>query len=166
MGVSLPPIRFLEICHNFFINISDNHMLRILFVDDAPDETYLFNEALEHCTLPISLSQVHNGIGLINELATGKLPDLILMDINMPYKNGIEALKDIKSNCLFKKVFVIMYSITADKALIKKAYDKGADLYLVKPDDFEGMLSVVKKLYSINWAQFERPAREHFLLQI
>lgn len=141
-------------------------VLKVLFVDDDTDELYLFNEALEQSELPIILTRAHDGNQLLNELKCGRVPDIILVDINMPYKDGIEALDDIRANDDYKNIFIIIYSISADKASIKKAYDMGADLYLVKPQDFDGMLSVVKKVYSIDWANFTRPARDKFVLDL
>jgi CheY-like chemotaxis protein len=148
------------------MNFAGNKTLKILFVDDDSDESYLFNEALEQSELPILLTKAHDGIQLLKSLHNTPLPDIIIMDINMPYKDGIEALTDIRANNQFKKIFIIIYSITADKQSIKKAYEMGADLYMVKPEDFEGMLSVVKKVYNINWKNFNRPSRENFVLNL
>ncbi len=141
-------------------------ILKVLFVDDDSDESYLFNEALEQSELPIILTRAHDGNQLLTELKTGRVPDIILIDINMPYKDGIEALEDIRENDAYKNIFIIIYSISADKTSIKKAYDIGADLYLVKPHDFDGMLSVVKKVYSIDWPNFKRPGRDKFVLDL
>lgn len=140
--------------------------LNILFVDDDTDESYLFNEALEQSGFPINLTRAHDGNELLRILQAGPLPDIILMDINMPYKDGIEALEEVRSITNFDEVFIIIYSLTGDKSSIRKAYEKGADLYLIKPDDFEGMLSSVQKIYSINWQNFIRPAQENFVLDL
>lgn len=148
------------------MKMASSTTLNVLFVDDDTDESYLFNEALEQSELPIKLARAHDGNQLIKALENSHLPDVILMDINMPYKDGIEALEEIRSTARYNKVFIIIYSITAAKSSIKKAYDKGADLYLIKPDDFEGMLQVVKKVYSIDWKNFTRPSREDFVLDL
>jgi CheY-like chemotaxis protein len=140
--------------------------LNVLFVDDDTDESYLFNEALEQSGFPINLTRAHDGNELLRVLQAGPLPDLILMDINMPYKDGIEALEEIRSINKFSNVYVVIYSLTGDKSSIQKAYEKGADLYLIKPDDFEGMLSAVKKIYSIDWQTFTRPSQENFVLNL
>jgi CheY-like chemotaxis protein len=148
------------------MKMASTSSLKVLFVDDDTDESYLFNEALEQSELPIFLSRAHDGNQLLNALNTGPLPDLILMDINMPYKDGIEALEEIRSNPKYKDVFIIIYSITADSTSIKNAFEKGADLYLIKPDDFEGMLAVVKKVYSMDWKNFDRPTLDQFVLDL
>ena len=148
------------------MKMADTKDLKVLFVDDDSDESYLFNEALEQSGLPIQLGRAHDGNQLLQVLKTGTLPDIILVDLNMPYKDGLEALREIRSNPEYKNIFIIIYSITGDKNSIRLAYDIGADLYLIKPEDFEGMLSVVKKVYSIDWNNFTRPGSEAFVLDL
>ncbi|MCY7423092.1 MAG: response regulator [Chitinophagaceae bacterium] len=148
------------------MKMAPTKVLKVLFVDDDSDESYLFNEALEQSELPIELGRAHDGNQLLQVLQTGSLPDIILVDLNMPYKDGIEALREIRSNPEYEKIFIIIYSITGDKNSIKLAYDIGADLYLIKPEDFDGMLAVVKKVYSIDWQNFKRPDRAEFVLDL
>ncbi len=141
-------------------------ILKVLFVDDDSDESYLFNEALEQSKLPIELSRALDGNQLLKALEGENIPDIILMDINMPYKDGIEALEEIRSNKNFNNIHIIIYSITKDMLAVKKAYEKGADMYLVKPENFDGMLEVVNRIYSMDWNSFIRPSRENFVLDL
>lgn len=161
----------LQLFYNpLFLNLSmkmaQTKVLKILFVDDDSDESYLFNEALEQSELPIQLSRAHDGNQLLQVLKSDVHPDIILVDLNMPYKDGLQALREIRSNEAYKNIFIIIYSITGDKNSIRIAYDIGADLYLIKPEDFDGMLSVVKKVYSIDWENFTKPGREEFVLDL
>ncbi len=64
--------------------------LNVLFVDDDSEESYLFNEALEHAHLNINLSRANDGNDLIAYLFTQPTPDLVFMDINMPYKEATD----------------------------------------------------------------------------
>ena len=148
------------------MKIEPSKVLKVLFVDDDSDELYLFNEALEQSGLSVSLSRAQNGNQLLELLSNEETPDIILIDINMPHKDGIEALSEIRSNTNFNNIFIIIYSIAVDKALIKKVYDIGANLYLIKPNDFEGMLTVVKKVFSIDYENFTRPVREQFVVNL
>lgn len=148
------------------MKMAEVKVLKVLFVDDDSDESYLFNEALEQSELPIQLGRAHDGNQLLQVLKNGSLPDIILVDLNMPYKDGLEALREIRSNASYQNIFIIIYSITGDKNSIKLAYDIGADLYLIKPEDFDGMLSVVKKVYSIDWKNFTRPEMHEFVLDL
>ena len=109
------------------MKMAETKVLKVLFVDDDSDESYLFNEALEQSGLPIQLGRAHDGNQLLQVLKTGSLPDIILVDLNMPYKDGLEALREIRSNHEYEKIFIIIYSITEDKNSIRLAYDIGAD---------------------------------------
>lgn len=146
--------------------MAQTKVLKVLFVDDDTDEFYLFNEALEQSELPIQLTRAHDGNQLLQVLKNDAHPDIILVDLNMPYKDGLEALREIRSNEAYQKIFIIIYSITGDKNSITMAYDIGADMYLIKPEDFDGMLSVVKKVYGIDWKNFTKPGREEFVLDL
>lgn len=152
--------------NNLLKNMAPAQTLNVLFVDDDTDESYLFNEAIEQSGYPFTLSRAHDGNQLLNNLRRRPLPDLVIMDINMPYKDGIEALEEIRSKQEFNKIIIIIYSISKQKAAIQRAYDKGADLYFIKPNDFEGMLAVVKKVYNIDWVNFKRPGLESFVLNL
>ncbi len=136
----------------------------ILFVDDDVDEFYLFNEALEHSGIDFQMSRANNGNHLLEVLLNNPLPDLVIMDINMPYKDGVEALLEIRGYPQFKELPLIIYSTTKNEDSINSCYQHGANLFILKPNDFEGMVSVVKKIFSIHWKTFHKPAREHFVI--
>lgn len=136
---------------------SENN-IRIILVDDDSDESYLFNEALEHSGLSITLINAHNGNQLYEYLESNSEPDLIFMDINMPYKDGLESLKEIRSNVAYKHLRIVMYSTTRVPANVNACYEAGADLFVIKPEDFDGMVKVVSKVCTTNWENFERPS--------
>ena len=139
--------------------------LRVLFVDDDTDESYLFNEALEHAGLDIELSRAKNGNDLLTFLHNEPLlPDLVFIDLNMPYKDGLEALTEIRKQHKFKELPLVIYSTIKNDQQIDSSYEHGANLFVVKPDDFEGMVKVVKKICTIDWKNFATPKREDFLI--
>ncbi len=90
--------------------------LHILFADDDSDESYLFNEALEHSGLEIILSHANNGNNLLSFLKKNPLPDLVIIDINMPYKDGLEALSEIRSYPKFDSLPLIIYSTAKNQS--------------------------------------------------
>ncbi len=92
------------------------------------------------------------------------MPDLVFMDINMPYKDGFEALTEIRSNPRFKDLRLVMYSTTKNQDSINACYEKGADLFVIKPMDFDEMVQVVKKVCTFDWENFRRPSRENFVI--
>ena len=138
--------------------------LHILFTDDDSDESYLFNEALEHSGLDVVLSYANDGNSLLSFLKCNPLPDVVVIDINMPHKDGLEALAEIRNQPEFSTLPLIIYSTTTNKNIIDSSYQKGANLFVVKPDNFDGMVTVVKKLGSMDWKNKMQPSRDQFVI--
>lgn len=138
--------------------------LHILFADDDSDESYLFNEALEHSGLDVKLSFANDGNSLLSSLKSQPLPDVVIIDINMPHKDGLEALAEIRNHPEFGALPLIIYSTTTNVHIIEASYKKGASLFVVKPNNFDGMMQVVKKIASVNWKSNPKPLREHFVI--
>ena len=138
--------------------------LNVLLVDDDSEESYLFNEALEHAHLNIKLSRANDGNDLMSYLLREAPPDLVFMDINMPYKDGLEALTEIRSIQKFKSLPLIIYSTTKNEDSINACYEKGADMFVIKPDDFDELVDVVKKVCRYDWKNYMRPVRDSFVI--
>jgi CheY-like chemotaxis protein len=142
-----------------------NPPLHLLFVDDDSDESYLFNEALQHAGLLSQLSKAKDGNDLIAFLKSNPLPDMVLIDLNMPHKDGLEALAEVRSLSQFNDLPLIIYSTASNPTFIDQCYEKGANLYITKPNDFDGMVDVVKTIFNIDWKEFGRPTRENFVIR-
>ena len=140
------------------VEVTDEQSLNIVLVDDDADELYLFNEALEHSGLHFNLTNALNGNQLNEYLLNSLSPDLIFLDINMPYKDGLESLKDIRNNPVFNNLRIVIYSTSKIHDMVKACYNAGADLFVVKPEDFDGMVKVVHKVCTKDWENFIRPA--------
>jgi len=125
--------------------------LHILFADDDSDESYLFNEALEHSGLDVKLSYANDGNSLLSFLQDNQLPDVVIIDINMPHKDGLEALDEIRKKPELKNLPLVIYSTSRDENVIGVSFKKGANLFVVKPDNFDGMVQVVKKVCEVDW---------------
>jgi CheY-like chemotaxis protein len=138
--------------------------IHILFADDDSDESYLFNEALEHSGLDVVLSHANDGNTLLSFLKTKPLPDVVVIDINMPHKDGLEALVEIRKHPEFVTLPLIIYSTTTNVKIIEASYEKGASLFVVKPNNFDGMVQVVRKIVSSNLKNNPKPVREHFVI--
>ncbi|WP_158857111.1 response regulator [Lunatibacter salilacus] len=115
--------------------------LIILLVEDNKEDAFLIREALEDQEFLKELYHVVNGVEAIKFLKKEKpfgqveIPDLILMDINMPVMDGHEALKRIKSLEVVKHIPVLMLTTSSRKEDILKAYKEQSSSYIVKPDD-------------------------------
>lgn len=146
------------------VNTSESAPIHILFADDDSDESYLFNEALEHSGLNFVLSHVNDGNSLLSFLKNKPLPDLVIIDINMPYKDGLEALVEIRAFSEYHTLPLIIYSTAKNAKSIETSYQKGANLFIVKPNNFDGMVRVLKKVCAIDWRSRPKPLIEQFVL--
>ncbi len=123
---------------------------RILLVEDNPGDIRLTQEALKESNSPILLDVVTDGEQAIdflfrrNKFSESVRPNIILLDINLPKKNGIEVLKEIKSNDSLKKIPVIMLTTSDADHDITKAYSLYANSYIIKPVDFDDFARVIK----------------------
>ena len=109
----------------------------IVLAEDDEEDVDFFKEALSEIEIDIQVTVVKNGILLIKYLeTTQELPDIIFMDLNMPFKNGVQCLEEIKKVDKWKTIKTIILSTSSNKDQIEKLYELGADLYLTKPTSF------------------------------
>ena len=126
----------------------------ILMADDDADDRLLAQDALSECNLASELHFVENGEELLDYLhRRGKYskdnaprPGLILLDLNMPRKDGREALREIKSEPNLKRIPVIVLTTSKADTDISKIYDLGANSFIAKPVAFDALVKVMKLL--------------------
>lgn len=124
----------------------------ILIIEDNPAEVRLLREALKESSFDPTLYILGDGAAAIRFLDEIKqenshgLPHLILLDLNLPLKNGFEILHHIKGDDVLKRIPVIVLSSSQNPDDIAKAYDLHANCYLNKPVDFEPFFEIVKAL--------------------
>lgn len=132
----------------------------ILIAEDDADDRYLLQTAFSEIGHPEKIDFVENGIEVLNYLDTitsnnkdeRALPGFILLDLNMPKKDGREVLKELKQHPIFKKIPVIVFTTTKNEIEIKRCYELGANSYIVKPISFDALLRVVENIRSY-WFQ-------------
>lgn len=137
-------------------------LFSILLADDDPDDRELFTEA---ATLQNACVQsVANGMELMQALDQfDPLPDFILLDLNMPEKNGKECLQEIRKHTRFNDIPVIIYSTSSSHKDIEDTYAMGANLYITKPNSFSGLKATVKSILEIDWSARLQTQRESFV---
>jgi chemotaxis family two-component system response regulator Rcp1 len=129
-----------------------NRTINILLVEDNPADVLLTMEALKEGDISHELNVVNDGAEAIAYLRRkGKytdavLPDIILLDINLPKKNGFEVLAEIKEDQRLKSIPVIILTTSSARQDIRRAYDLHANCYIVKPLDFDAFLNVVRSI--------------------
>ena len=126
--------------------------VKVLLVEDNPGDVRLTLEALKDARVMINLSVVGDGEEALNYLqkkadhADAARPDLILLDLNLPKKDGREVLREIKSDENLKRIPVVVLTTSEAEQDILKAYDLHANCYINKPVDFDQFLGVVKMI--------------------
>ncbi|MCA9472481.1 MAG: response regulator [Nitrospirales bacterium] len=126
--------------------------ISILLVEDDDEDIYLTEEALHASKLVIQLDIVKNGEDAIKYLhreapyGDKMLPDLIILDLNLPKKNGWEVLETIKSNATLRTLPVTILTTSSEDPDVRRAYDMGANSYITKPIGLEAFRSVVHTL--------------------
>lgn len=123
----------------------------VLLIDDDHDDCYLFAEAIEKNFPAARLVTANNFLEAIAFLSLEK-SDVIFLDLNMPLKNGFDALSELKVNEDFKEIPVIIFSNSDYAKDIKLAYEKGAALYFPKPSLFDNLLLGLKQILSKDWS--------------
>lgn len=113
-------------------------MLNILLADDDADDRLFFKEAMDEINIDTMVSVVNDGAQLIEYLnhSSHYLPDIIFLDINMPLKNGLECLRELRQDGRYKDIQIVIFSTSGADTDIEAAYRFGANGYLKKPGDF------------------------------
>ncbi|WP_066309461.1 response regulator [Flavobacterium sp. TMP13] len=130
--------------------------LRIILTDDDEDDRYFFAEATEDFDLNYPIEYCKNGVELISRLndENCETPDIIFLDLNMPILSGFETLEKIRDNSNFKDIPVIaIYSTSTSEDCIKLTFGLGANAYIVKPDGFDDLKKLLKKVISMDWEE-------------
>ncbi|GGH56833.1 CheY-like chemotaxis protein [Filimonas zeae] len=110
---------------------------KVLLIEDDEDDQLFFREAIEELHIQIKLSTAANGMEAISNLTrSAQLPDLIIMDINMPCMNGMDCLKTLKANARFQSVPVVIFTTSQNPADKQKALAFGAAHFCIKPPGF------------------------------
>jgi len=129
--------------------------ITILLAEDDPDDRMLARDAFAESRIRNNLEMVEDGEELMDYLKhEGKYsgenarprPSLILLDLNMPRKDGREALKEIKSSPELRNIPVVVLTTSKADEDIFRTYDLGVNSFIIKPVTFDGMVDVVRML--------------------
>lgn len=122
------------------------NQLNILLADDDTDDCIFFKNALQELSRPTQLTAVHDGEQLMNYLFENSenLPNVLFLDLNMPRKNGLECLSEIKHNKTLNDLPVIIFSTSYSPDTINMLFKIGAHVYIHKPNDFAKLKQVIQ----------------------
>jgi CheY-like chemotaxis protein len=126
----------------------ENDVFYILLADDDADDRLFFKEAMEEINSDIVVSFVNDGAQLIYYLNQPgiQLPPIIFLDLNMPVKNGMNCLKEIRGNDRFKDLIIAIYSTSGSDQDVQDAFTHGADVYIKKPNNFSDLKASLVKV--------------------
>ena len=134
---------------------SNGKPITILMADDDPEDRMLTEEAFEEVRLANDLHFVEDGEELMDylyrrgkyaALSTSPFPGLILLDLNMPRKDGREALREIKAEPALRRIPIVVLTTSRTEEDIYRTYDLGVSSFITKPVTFEGLVDVMKVL--------------------
>lgn len=141
---------------------------RIFLADDDEDDCILFQDALLELNPDSELVIAKDGVEIIETLVekTPPPPDFLFLDINMPRKNGLDCLKEIRNSESDKmnQIPIVMFSTSIAQAHIDRAYLEGATYYMKKPSTFEELSKAIKKVISMSVSADQITPKAKFLL--
>jgi len=132
--------------------VTEPKPVEILLVEDNPGDVDLTLEALEEAKLRNNVHVVEDGVEAMDFLrgADGyddaPRPDLILLDLNMPRKDGRQVLKEIKEDPELRRIPVVVLTTSEAEQDVLDAYDQSANAYIVKPVDFSQFFRTIRAL--------------------
>jgi CheY-like chemotaxis protein len=143
-----------------------HNSLTILHVEDDPNDVLLIARAFRKAEVAAQVQVVNDGEQAMHYLSGSNsfsererfpLPSLILLDLKLPRKSGIEVLEWVRSRPGLRRIPVVMLTSSKQTVDINRAYELGVNAYLVKPVNFDGLVDMVKTLDSFWLRVNERP---------
>ena len=147
----------------------EGKMITILLADDDPDDRQLTRDAFAENRLANALHCVEDGEELMeylqrrgryDNLRDTPLPGLILLDLNMPRKDGREALKEIKADSNLRRIPIVVLTTSKAEEDILRTYDLGVNSYVTKPVTFKSLVELIKLLGRYWFEVVELPPEE------
>lgn len=126
--------------------------MNVLLVEDNPGDVRLTQEAFKEAKMSINLDVTMDGAEAIKFLRKeapyedSVIPDLILLDLNLPKKDGREVLKEIKTDDMLKRIPVVVLTTSNAEQDIMKSYNLHVNCYINKPVDFEKFFDIIQKI--------------------
>ncbi|MGB5666650.1 MAG: response regulator [Maribacter sp.] len=143
--------------------------IHIILADDDADDRLFFTDAFDELKISTKVNTFNDGVELMNYLnkEDALLPNVLFLDLNMPKKNGMECLIEIKANNKMSGIAIAIYSTSASEEDIEKTFVLGANIYIKKPDSFNKLKKVLSEVVSINWQYHTNSLnKDNFLLRL
>jgi DNA-binding NarL/FixJ family response regulator len=149
------------------MNLPEFHTQHVFFASGSSDDVLLVQQAITELPYLVHSSMAkgdEDTLKVLDELSD--MPDLIVLDLDLRDKNGLECLLEIKGTKKFESLPVVVYGKTSYPAVVNELYQAGAHLYLHKSEN-SGLKTLIQHVLSINWKEkIAQPPREEFVLKI
>lgn len=147
----------------------NNEPLRILLADDDEADRLLFKEAISELKIKTVVHSVNDGVDLMEALAVENqpLPQLLFLDLNMPRKDGMECLKEIRANDKYNDISIAIFSTSGADDDMEETFLNGANVYIHKPNDFGSLKKLLERAVQVTYIYQEPPfSKENFLMKV
>jgi DNA-binding response OmpR family regulator len=136
----------------------------ILLAEDDNDDVLIFELAMKEMDFPNAMRRAENG-DVLFVLLKDKIPYILFLDINMPCKDGMACIVEIRKNRDYDNLPVIMYSSNLSNKIIEESFRSGANLYMTKTNTFNDLVTKLRKVFAIDWTDYlHYPPQAQFLL--
>ena len=137
-------------------------MNHVVLADDDLDHGFLFKLVLEQVDPTKTVTIVKDGAELIDFLSH-QVPDLLFLDLNMPCKNGLECLQEIRQKLQLFDLPIVLYSNSTRMTDIQKSYIHKADLYMVKPFNTAHLKNALESIFNLEWRKKYTNPKYYFI---
>ena len=131
----------------------EKEYIHIILADDDEDDRLFFTDAFDELKITTKVQTCNDGVELMEYLNKDDsvLPNVLFLDLNMPMKNGIECLHEIKADKRFDDIIIAIYSTSSSEEHIEETFICGANIYIKKPSDFSELKRVLSYVVTLNW---------------
>lgn len=146
-----------------------NDYIHIILADDDQDDRLFFTDAFEELDMNTKVKTFNDGVELMDYLngVDTVLPNVLFLDLNMPKKDGIACLNEIKANSNMSNIAIAIYSTSASEEDIEETFVLGANIYIIKPSNFEDLKKLLSEVVSMNWQYHTNSLnKDNFLLRL
>lgn len=127
---------------------------KVILVEDDAEDIEFFMECLEDLPYEAEVTTYRNGQEFVDGMIANRtnLPDLVFLDLNMPVKNGVQALKELRALPDFKNIPVVaIYSTSISEKDHAETFLHGADAFISKPNDYKDLKRLIRQIFEIDW---------------
>jgi CheY-like chemotaxis protein len=133
----------------------------VLLAEDDQEQCFFFRKALAQVDAGIKYSEVNDGDELLKFLGLF-IPDILFLDLNMPCRNGIECIREIRADKVYDSLPLVVFTISAQENAIQTAYESGANLYFIKPTRYVQLVRSLENIFSLNWNDPDSVRKDYY----